>query len=112
MQRLERSIAKLLTFGDQRLAECNRLIKDAGKLKLDGLKGQKKKDTQREKNEAQRNADAELARAVSSYNTAAKLEAEATKKRRAATELTRWREDWANTEKLEEELRKLREMHH
>jgi hypothetical protein len=41
--------------------------------------------------------------------TAAKLADVAIKARRAACEITRWREDWSKTEQLEEEIRNLRQ---
>jgi hypothetical protein len=98
--RLEKSSCVLLDFGDARLAECNRLLQEAT-----NAKGKKQAKLQRQSDDA-------LAQAISAFNTATKLEAEATKKRRAASEITRWREDWTNTEKLETELRAMRELHH
>lgn len=42
---------------------------------------------------------------------AAKLADVAIKARRAAVEITRWREDWEKVEKLEDELRRMRNAH-
>lgn len=42
---------------------------------------------------------------------AAKLADVAIKARRAAVEVTRWREDWEKVEKLEDELRRMRNAH-
>lgn len=98
-QRIAKSLAKLITFADRRLADASKLATEAAVAK-----GKRQQNLTRQAAEA-------LAQAISAYNAVAKLEAETTRKLRAATELTRWREDWANTEQLEDEVRELKKLH-
>lgn len=93
----ESAAEKLMDLGDEQLASCNEKLREA--REANGKVAAKKA----------RESDDALGRAISAFNCAAKLDAEATKKRRAATEGARWREDWQRTEQLEDELRRMRE---